>query len=419
MKTFYLLLLSAALGLVCCRPTNDPTPAGSTSDKSGSGTIKPVGEPLGALISKSIGPEGGIVASPDGRVSLTIPAGALKATTTISIQPITSTAPSRIGNGFRFSPHGQTFDKPVTITMAYEPDSLSSGQPQVLQIAYQNSKGIWETVDAVTVNERAHTVSVLTTHFSDYSIFESYTMDVVKPIIGYGEGTLVGIYSTFKQNNLSVDPKGIQLSDPTKVNELSNWRLEGGGKLLPENYFATYFAPAEGPITPNPVVISVEVRPPTTKGKLILFSRITVMGDELVLFFNGAKYTMSTVSAMSYGKGYLIGGGSIEKNVSIEFTTLGKGGAFGDLQKSGQAEIGIGVNNVSYGCVYTECKKTAPGEYPDPPVRKFTPGSVTFTVESGYVTGTFSGEVVNTKRTYCYDKPEFASISGSFRMKVL
>lgn len=59
------------------------------------------GTPQGEKITKEIGPAGGTLASPDGRLTLTVPPNALTETIPFSIQPITNKAESGLGLAYR------------------------------------------------------------------------------------------------------------------------------------------------------------------------------------------------------------------------------------------------------------------------------------------------------------------------------
>jgi len=52
------------------------------------------GAPTGPATTKTIGTEGGTLATADGRVTLTIPAGAVSKATEFSIQPVENTLPT-------------------------------------------------------------------------------------------------------------------------------------------------------------------------------------------------------------------------------------------------------------------------------------------------------------------------------------
>jgi hypothetical protein len=107
----------------------------------------PVGQPTGNAVSKQIGAAGGSLSSANGRVTLTIPAGALSANTTISIQPVENTAPNGIGESYDFLPNGQQFAKPVTVTLKYTDADLAGTAPEVLQFGFQNAQNAWAGKD--------------------------------------------------------------------------------------------------------------------------------------------------------------------------------------------------------------------------------------------------------------------------------
>ncbi len=73
------------------------------------------GTAQGTAITAIIGTTGGSLTSTDGRLTVTVPAGALTANTTISIQPISNEGPLGLGKGYRLSPEGITFQQPGNI----------------------------------------------------------------------------------------------------------------------------------------------------------------------------------------------------------------------------------------------------------------------------------------------------------------
>ena len=113
------LLLGSALALSACggggtlepaagapapgATTPAPAPdAASPAPTTGGGapsaaTATAVGSATGSASSATIGAAGGSLSAPDGRLALTIPAGALAADTVISIQPYTNLAHGRTG----------------------------------------------------------------------------------------------------------------------------------------------------------------------------------------------------------------------------------------------------------------------------------------------------------------------------------
>ncbi|HSN89607.1 MAG TPA: hypothetical protein VLS93_00125, partial [Anaeromyxobacteraceae bacterium] len=70
-----------------------------------------------------IQPGGGYVTSADGRLTVSVPAGAISAPTDFTIQVITNTAPSGVGNAFRITtvPAGVVLAAPVAFVFAPGP----------------------------------------------------------------------------------------------------------------------------------------------------------------------------------------------------------------------------------------------------------------------------------------------------------
>jgi hypothetical protein len=119
--------------------------------------------------SASIGSAGGSVATPDGEVQVTIPAGALSATTVITIMPGSSSVPGAIGPIWEIGPTGTQFTVPITIAIAYTDGSLS-GQPVSnfpLSTVVANA---WQPLSTQFVDTPSHTVSGQTTHLSPYAL---------------------------------------------------------------------------------------------------------------------------------------------------------------------------------------------------------------------------------------------------------
>ncbi len=110
-----------------------------------------------------IGLNGGSVCSPDLVASISIPAGALKTDTEISIEGTTIHPSGNIGNVYEFGPDGTQFNKPVTITYKFIDEDLK-GLKSDLRMAYVENED-WKIITS-TVDEKNNTVSGVTNHFS-------------------------------------------------------------------------------------------------------------------------------------------------------------------------------------------------------------------------------------------------------------
>jgi uncharacterized delta-60 repeat protein len=114
-----------------------------------------------------VGAAGGTVVGPNG-AKVEIPAGALATATTISIEQTSAGAPAlpggftASGQTFAFTPHGTTFDAPVTITLPFAPALVPAGSRPTLYKT--NAQNQWEQVAGVSVG--ANTVSAQVTGFS-------------------------------------------------------------------------------------------------------------------------------------------------------------------------------------------------------------------------------------------------------------
>jgi hypothetical protein len=102
-----------------------------------------VGTPEGSNVTKNIGPAGGTLASPDGRLTLTVPPNALAETVPFSIQPITNKAVGGLGLAYRLEPDGMTFTTPLQLAVRYDEHDLKGTIPEALSLAYQDKQGRW------------------------------------------------------------------------------------------------------------------------------------------------------------------------------------------------------------------------------------------------------------------------------------
>jgi len=151
------MIVAGLVWLTACGTSTDVPPSTRTK-----------GSVSGAPVELVIGPAGGLVSAK--RLEIVVPAGALAADTTISLTPITNTAPGGRGEAWRLGPEGTTFASPVTVRTNYEDVDVAGGAEEVLGIAYQDASGIWVMPGEQTRDPVARKVEVKTTHFSDWSL---------------------------------------------------------------------------------------------------------------------------------------------------------------------------------------------------------------------------------------------------------
>ncbi|BDG09246.1 hypothetical protein [Anaeromyxobacter paludicola] len=153
-----LLLLPALLAAAGC------------GSKSAAGATRPVpvgaGSPAGAAVAATLDGRGGSISSADGRLTLHVPPGALAASTTVSVQAITNTAPRGLGAAYRLEPAGARFAAPVSITFRADPSSPAARQA----IRTQDATGYWVTAPSVLLNPAAGLLTASSPHFSDWAL---------------------------------------------------------------------------------------------------------------------------------------------------------------------------------------------------------------------------------------------------------
>ncbi|MGA0560062.1 hypothetical protein ACO2Q8_25600 [Larkinella sp. VNQ87] len=336
----FTLLLALSLLLASCKHeqnlvTPDKPEIPAEKPQSRPGKVHPIGSPLGTATTQTIGPAGGQLSSADNRLTITVPAGAVETAQSFSIQPISSTGPQSLGNGFRLAPHGTSFKKPVTIRVQYDPATLSGTVAEALALAYQNDKGIWMLAANGKVDTVAHTVSVETTHFSDWAVLERAKL---YPEVGFvkpgGDLTLtVQVLDDYALVPLTSETEVSEPYDsPTALIDTDTWKLAGSGKLVPLIWKAQYLAPNTIPAR-NPVAVSIKLKAPTSiDGKpfreLWLVSNIYI-GDEGISFrINGGKWIHTLASArllsnQGLGMVTITGGVTADgNNWGINFLTL-------------------------------------------------------------------------------------------------
>lgn len=252
------------------------------------GVHYPTGIPDGVSNSKDIGPEGGTISSADNTVIITVPAGALAESKTIGIEAITNTNPAALGNAFRLTPHGQQFNKPVSITFNYSTVKDSINVHQTMGLAYQDNEGIWQFTGGNMIDTILKTVTYKSMHFSDWSMMPRIILKPYKASLGKGEElTLQALYYIpisacncdddifvpFPDNGYGY-PVGMATDLDKKY--IGKWDLSGPGTLIPTTTNqAAYKAPANLPLNTS-ATVSLTLKSSHT---LILVSNIQLVSD--------------------------------------------------------------------------------------------------------------------------------------------
>jgi hypothetical protein len=407
MKNIYLVLL---VGMITIARTgcSKTEVTGSALAENTKGKPTAVGAPVAPAITKTIGPEGGTIASADNSISIIVPAGAVTATTSFSIQPIENKTPNGIGSAYRLSPEGFQFTKPVTITFRYNDQMINGSLPGFLYIACQDKEGIWKAQLKTSRDLTNKTLSITSLHFSDWSVFENFRLDVEKPVLATNESTTLEV----KEVNFlaSLTNPEAELDEVRTTQKTGNWKLNGEGHLTASGATASYIAPAVEP-DPNPVSISVEVSDiPTgngTKGKVILFANIFVADNFMEVKF-GDTFIRFTDAEAAMGGGMIMVNGS-NGAAGINLNIYGGGSRSFDVKELTPTYVVASFGGEGYASFYDEC---------NPRRTVATTGSISITAVGNvgaYIDGSFSGQLARGNGP-C-DNPGFISVSGRFHCK--
>jgi hypothetical protein len=115
-----------------------------------------------------IGPQGGVVLAPAGKIELRIPAGSLSTTASIAIFPVEAWPGGALGPVFQIEPTGLAFGIPATLTYHYVAADIGATAPAALRLA--NAIGArWVPLES-SVDVAASTVSTQIPHLSIYGL---------------------------------------------------------------------------------------------------------------------------------------------------------------------------------------------------------------------------------------------------------
>ena len=130
----------------------------------------PLAAPI--TVSKVMGAEGGTLAIPEAGVTVTVPQGALAATTTI-----TMTARAGTLVAYDFAPHGITFAKPLVFSQSLRGTNATLLNAPLLQLGYYadasllgRTGGLVSELLGGTVNTLTWTFTSTIPHFSGYIV---------------------------------------------------------------------------------------------------------------------------------------------------------------------------------------------------------------------------------------------------------
>jgi hypothetical protein len=222
------------------------------------------GDPQGTPTTQTIDATGGSVTSADGRITVAIPAGALPGATVISIQPISNTTPNGLDSGYRLEPEGTTFATPITLTFQLSPTEAIGIDSTF--IATQHADGLWYSQQNQQRDATAQTVSIATSHFSDWSLAETLELKPAKARVK--TSTAASFPATIlvvkQEDDELANPSGEELAlpMPTSIDKVLNgsklWAvngIEGGNTTIGQiRDPGSFSAPNQAPSPPDVTV---------------------------------------------------------------------------------------------------------------------------------------------------------------------
>ncbi|QMW05004.1 hypothetical protein [Spirosoma foliorum] len=421
MNRFLYVPLFFLVGLLACQKSTDAVnpvdttkPADTTTHTPSphTGVVYEHGAPVGQPIQKTIGPEGGTLASADGTLSMTIPAGAVSKATTFTMQPVTPTLPGLInGQSFRLLPEGQTFDKPIKLQYKYNVDSLDGTSAQALFMAYQGSDGYWKALLNTELDETTQTLTVSTKHFSDWGAFAEYTLEAKPDYLSPGQSSTLQLYSysgdlvsSLTSSDLEVHlSRQKTLEDPSNIR---NWRVVGKGKLdvAASNVQATYSSPAGSAQGADLVTVDVyNFLPPDQQprkgatGKAVLMKTIRYGGTYFRVTIDGkpinskGNYGFTSPSIQTFGT-MLDGGQTL--SLLIHKPSLAPGVTpYASIETEGRAEVALGEGNRNLTSNHAYCDSDGWISYSEASPWNAFIDEVKVINGVTFVTGTFKAEV--------------------------
>ncbi|WP_144051854.1 hypothetical protein [Fibrisoma limi] len=414
--TFRYFLLAGWLllgGLNGCKPDQtevDPSKP-NTEQPNPTGEVTEVGQPDGVVISKTIGPEGGTLSTADGRIRLTLPAGAIDKATTISIQPITNHTPNGVGQSYRFMPDGLQFKKPATLTFHHTESDVEDSAPSALGVAYQRTNKIWYAVPGKQVDTQKREVSVAMPHFSDWSLFEQFHLTGSGSFLDLGESMTLEVVEIAPLTGNGEEPL-ISKTTGGQANDGLKWALIGEGTLKPDKHAATYTAPRTLP-KQNPVTISVEMTFANSPVKLILVREVYIGRGYIKLNFLGQErlYTLGVFLDDEEPEYSAIIGGTSSEMFSINFSN-GKEGSvipFYYDREPGKCRVNFEFNGgKQYDSGHDWCNGEDMIANGQVVLEKYEPGK--------FVKGTISGNLIDYEDECTRSGPP---ISGEFFVRAM
>lgn len=303
-RVFAFSVLLLVFFLTCKKEDNNPVSTTPPFNTGGTPEPTPIGIPVGPPTTATIGTAGGTIASSDGKLSITIPAGDLATDTTISVQGITNNAPGGLGTAYRLGPRGMHFSSPVSLRFSYANDTIQI--PELTGVAYQDTDGVWYAPPDYSVDSLTQTVSAPVNHFSDWTDFEQVNIYPVRATLWTNQTLALELRESITAGQ-DGQPQPIYRVTDNQV----TWSASAGSISTSSDPTcncspATYRAPGSIPAG-NPVRVSASVSRRFTyhgtivpTNRTVFFSYVTITDSSaryhVELYYNNPQYYISFIA---------------------------------------------------------------------------------------------------------------------------
>jgi hypothetical protein len=385
-----------------------------SSDNPPKPTAAPVktakGTPVGDAVSKTIGSSGGTLTSGDGKLTITVPAGAVSSNTAFSIQPISNTLPGKEDRpSYRLLPEGNNFAKRISVQYRYSDDDTRFSNADLLSACYQTSEGTWKAV-ATSLNKSAKTLTLTTDHFSDWTVHEMLSLHLSKKSVTVHDVADIDV-TGFEINDEALLAPAFSVVSGS-LNWVGNWEVvnrKGTITADANNMLnATYRPPSpltHGDTAVIQVVLKGNILIPdsTAPGnkrvfhEMLLIAAIPLLNDNFMQgSFNGFPILSSDAAVYgNAGQIMIIASMSNDSSV-VNYSLIVKGvsasGTYpcGDPLLPGNANVtvigNVGQQPINYNSGYIACGPPVVQKYSNASVKIDNWGPI-----GTYITGSFEG----------------------------
>lgn len=379
------------------------------------------GTTSGLAVNKTIGIAGGELTSSDGRITLSVPTGAVTSNTQFSIQPIKNTLDTTSSKpAYRLLPEGVSFAKPVRLIFNYDALDLKNTKEDLLIAAWQQPNGSWKAVPT-SLNKTAKTLIIQTSHFSDWLVTGEISLSVNRANLAPGESTTVSIMGVNHDDDDLLAPLSPSGWSGT-ITQVRNWDVlqgpgdlssvegdENSGDMIRRKKYTAPTAISRPDKATIQVVVDGNITIPdsTAPGGKRVFQNMVLLGEVNIVAnvymignFGPIDINIGEVTALlSNGR---INIAAHDANISVGFITNGTAGSnfpSGDIMIPGFSVSNAAYSlsptqSFSFGSSFQECNPS--------PVTKYSGGALTLQKWGAVgepVQGEFSGILYSSTGT--------------------